>query len=43
MSYSAPFAYAIQSLGRDPYSPVVSRTTRRERRRRIRARKDARS
>jgi len=38
MTYTAPFFYAMKSLQPDPYSPVVARTTRRQRRRRIRAR-----
>lgn len=38
MTYSAPFAYAAKSLTYDPYAPVVARTTRRQRRRRLRAR-----
>ena len=38
MTYTAPFVYAMKSIAPDPYAPVVARTTRRQRRRRIRAR-----
>jgi hypothetical protein len=37
MTYTAPFAYAMKSIAPDPYAPVVVRTVRRRRRRRVRA------
>ena len=41
MSYSAPFAYALNHILPDPYAPVTARTTRGMRRRRFRARRVA--
>jgi hypothetical protein len=41
MTYTAPFTYAMKSIVPDPYAPVVARTTRRQRRRRVRALKVA--
>ena len=41
MTYTAPFAYAMNHVLPDPYAPVTARTARRQRRRRFRARRVA--